>query len=381
MEAPTDVLGCSVAFVGLGAMGCGMAANLQAGMRRKKMSPLLVWNRTPAKAEQVAAETGAKAVGELTGLASANIVLSCLPSSKEVAAVAGTLGPLLARGSLWIDCTSGEPLATRAIAADLAEAGVAMVDCPVSGGPAGAASGQLTAMVGGDDAAVARATQLIALFAKKKIVRCGGLGCACAVKSVNNALNVSHLVLGAEGLIALAKFGVPPEVALNAINGSSGRSLQTEERLPKEVLSRKFVSAATVGLVCDPCRDADVTDRCCEQGYGFKLGLMLKDVTIALTDVLQPPADGAAAAEAEARGTKRKLEDAGDAEGGVAGGTGIVQSVRRLLTQAVAQEGYDADYSKAVRPLEKQAGVELHAGRASDNYEPPPYQAGATSAL
>ena len=355
MEAPTDVLGCSVAFVGLGAMGCGMAANLQAGMRRKKMSPLLVWNRTPAKAEQVAAETGAKAVGELAGLASANIVLSCLPSSKEVAAVAGTLGPLLARGSLWIDCTSGEPLATRSIAASLAEAGVSMVDCPVSGGPAGAASGQLTAMVGGDDAAVARATQLIALFAKKKIVRCGGLGCACAVKSVNNALNVSHLVLGAEGLIALAKFGVPPEVALNAINGSSGRSLQTEERLPKEVLSRKF-------------------------GYGFKLGLMLKDVTIALTDVLQPPADGAAAAEAEARGTKRKLEEAGEEEG-EAGGTGIVQSVRRLLTQAVAQEGYDADYSKAVRPLEKQAGVELHAGRASDNYEPPPYQASATNAL
>ena len=379
MEAPTDVLGCSVAFVGLGAMGCGMAANLQAGMRRKKMSPLLVWNRTPAKAEQVAAETGARAVGELTGLASANIVLSCLPSSKEVAAVAGTLGPLLARGSLWIDCTSGEPLATRSIAADLAEAGVAMVDCPVSGGPAGAASGQLTAMVGGDDAAVARATQLIALFAKKKIVRCGGLGCACAVKSVNNALNVSHLVLGAEGLIALAKFGVPPEVALNAINGSSGRSLQTEERLPKEVLSRNFVSPDQQRHKKTP--QLSDADRCCQQGYGFKLGLMLKDVTIALTDVLQPPADGAAAAEAEARGTKRKLEEAGDAEGGVAGGTGIVQSVRRLLTQAVAQEGYDADYSKAVRPLEKQAGVELHAGRASDNYEPPPYQASATNAL
>ena len=119
-------------------------------------------------------------------------------------------------------------------------------------------------------------------------------------------------------------------------------------------------------------------DRCCEQGYGFKLGLMLKDVTIALTDVLQPPADGAAAAEAEARGTKRKLEEAGEEEG-EAGGTGIVQSVRRLLTQAVAQEGYDADYSKAVRPLEKQAGVELRAGRASGNYEPPPYQATNTS--
>ena len=116
-------------------------------------------------------------------------------------------------------------------------------------------------------------------------------------------------------------------------------------------------------------------DGCCEQGYGFKLGLMLKDVTIALTDVLQPPAEGSAA---EARGTKRKLEEAGEEEG-QAGGTGIVQSVRRLLTQAVAQEGYDADYSKAVRPLEKQAGVELRAGRASGNYEPPPYQATNTS--
>lgn len=63
-----------------------------------------------------------------------------------------------------------------------------------------------------------------------------------------------------EGLLALAKFGVAPEVALRAINGSSGRSLQTQERLPQAVLTRNF-------------------------DYGFKLGLMLKDVDIALSDV------------------------------------------------------------------------------------------------
>lgn len=63
-----------------------------------------------------------------------------------------------------------------------------------------------------------------------------------------------------EGLLALANFGVAPDVALQAINGSSGRSLQTQERLPQAVLTRTF-------------------------DYGFKLGLMLKDVDIALSDV------------------------------------------------------------------------------------------------
>ena len=63
-----------------------------------------------------------------------------------------------------------------------------------------------------------------------------------------------------EGLLALANFGVAPDVALQAINGSSGRSLQTQERLPQAVLTRNF-------------------------DYGFKLGLMLKDVDIALSDV------------------------------------------------------------------------------------------------
>ena len=68
--------------------------------------------------------------------------------------MAATLGPQLARGSLWIDCTSGEPAATRALAEEvLRPAGVDLIDSPVSGGPAGAVSGQLTAMVGGSPAA------------------------------------------------------------------------------------------------------------------------------------------------------------------------------------------------------------------------------------
>ncbi|CAK9098963.1 unnamed protein product [Durusdinium trenchii] len=77
---------------------------------------------------------------------------------------------------------------------------------------------------------------------------------------VNNALNVTHLMLGAEGLLALQQLGVDPSVALEAINGSSGRSLQTEQRLPQD-MERKFLTRRF--------------------GYGFKLPLMAKDCRIA----------------------------------------------------------------------------------------------------
>lgn len=280
-----------VAFIGLGAMGEGMAANLHKGLVEQLGCPALtVWNRSFEKAERHAAAHGTVAVADLADVATADAIVSCLPTSAHVRDVAQTLSPVLKAGTLWIDCTSGEPIATRLIASEvLGPLDVSLVDCPVSGGPSGAASGQLTAMVGGEPEAVARATRLIALFAQKNIVPCGSLGCACAVKSVNNALNVSHLALvrsldscvpcsamcvadatawptiaaclqAGEGLLALAKFGVAPEVALRAINGSSGRSLQTQERLPHAVLTRSF-------------------------DYGFKLGLMLKDVDIALSDV------------------------------------------------------------------------------------------------
>ena len=141
-----------VGFIGLGAMGAGIASNLQRGLQQAPQPlRLKVWNRTAAKATAHAAATGSDAVAELTDLAGCTVIVSCLPTSKEVRAAAGALvpelrtRPLPAGGVLWIDCTSGEPVSTRAISTEiLAPAGVALVDCPVSGGPAGAASGQLT---------------------------------------------------------------------------------------------------------------------------------------------------------------------------------------------------------------------------------------------
>ena len=306
----------TVAFIGLGAMGWGIAANLAAAAARGDVaSPVTVWNRTSAKAERHAAAFGTRCARTLSDVSRADVIITCLPTSAEVAAIVAKMAPELKAGSLWIDCTSGDPNTTRETARALERVGVTMVDSPVSGGPDGAKTGELTAMVGGDANRVAH--PVISRFAKKKIVHCGPIGSGHAVKAVNNCLNAAHLIVGGEALIALAKWGVQPEIALNAINASSGRSLQTEVRLPEEVLSRKF-------------------------DYGFKLGLMLKDVRIAV--------DGLLSAEESCR------------EGS------ILPLVKRLLEKSTDEQGYDADYTHVVRTLELSAGIELHQGAATTEH-------------
>ena len=288
-------------------MGWGIAANLAAAAKDGKIaSPVLVWNRTTSKSEQHEARYGTCCAHTLSDVLQADVIITCLPTSTEVANVARELAPTMKSGSLWIDCTSGDPDSTKYISRMLKEAGVTMIDCPVSGGPDGAASGQLTAMVGGDTNDVAQS--VINIFAKKKIVRCGTVGAGHAVKAMNNCLNAAHLIVAGEALLALKKWGVQPEVALQAINASSGRSLQTEVRIPTEVLTRRF-------------------------DYGFKLGLMLKDVRIAV--------DGLAACQEDRRGNS------------------ILTAVKKMLEQSVTAQGYDVDYTCVLRTLELEAGCEL----------------------
>ena len=296
----------TVAFIGLGAMGWSIAARLAAAAVDEDTDvayPVLVWNRTRSKAEEHEAKFGTRCAHTLSELSQADFVISCLPTSFEVAAVVEELVPLLNKGSVWIDCTSGDPDVTKELARKLGVDGVTLVDCPVSGGPAGAKSGQLTAMVGGDVNNCAK--PIISLFAKKRIVDCGTVGAGHAVKAMNNCLNAVHLVVGGEALIALKRWGVSPEVALCAINASSGRSLQTEERIPKEVLSREF-------------------------DYGFKLGLMYKDVCIAVENL------GSSFDE-----------------------NSLLPLVKNMLKASVEEQGFDADYTRVVETLERKAGVQL----------------------
>ena len=291
-----------VAFLGLGAMGTHLARHLQEYSQEQLGQPALVWNRTPEKAQSHARAHGTRAVGSLADLKCCAILCLCLPTTADVKQVLKEVP--LQPNSLVIDCTSGDPEQTRELAAHLlSERGIRFVDAPVSGGPKGADAGTVTSMVGGDPADVAEASAVINAWSRK-LVHCGPVGAGDATKSINNVLNAAHLCLATEGMLALKQYGVAPETALEAINGGSGMSLQTQ-RLPDNVISRKF-------------------------SYGFALGLMKKDCTIAgnLIEQQTPSAT-------------------------------LIPRVVELLKEAEEMVGPAADYTQVAQLLETRAGLTL----------------------
>jgi 3-hydroxyisobutyrate dehydrogenase len=215
-------------------------------------STLTLWNRTASRAAALAADTGARhAATPAAAAAAATIVITCLPTSREVEALLDGPDGLLAgltAGSVLVDCTSGDPATSQRIAARLAAQGVAFLDAPVSGGVVGAERGALTVMVGGDATAVERARPVLQHFAKK-IVHVGPVGAGHALKAVNNALLAAHIWTLAEGLLALERAGVDAGVALDVINASSGRSNASENLFPERVLTRDFPRTFRLALL------------------------------------------------------------------------------------------------------------------------------------
>ncbi|MBB5232899.1 NAD(P)-dependent oxidoreductase [Deinococcus budaensis] len=235
----------TTAFLGLGAMGFPMAAHL-ARQARAAGGRALVWNRTQSRAEAHAREHGSERV-DLPGVAGADVIFSCLPTSAEVDEMLARLAGDLRPGTVWVDCTSGHPQAARRQAAALAERGVAFLDAPVSGGTSGAAAGTLTVMVGGDPQVLARVQPDLAFAGK--VVHVGEAGAGFAVKAVNNALLAANLWAAGEGLAALARAGVDLGAALDVINASSGRSNASENLIGSRVLTRAFPVTFQLGLL------------------------------------------------------------------------------------------------------------------------------------
>jgi 3-hydroxyisobutyrate dehydrogenase len=238
----------SVAFVGLGAIGRPMAACLA----KTPGITLAVWNRTAEKAAAFAGEHGARhALTPADAARGADVVITCLPVSADVESLldgdAGLLAAMSAT-SVLVDCTSGDPATSRRIAERLAEKSIGYLDAPVSGGVKGAESGTLTVMVGGNAALLERVRPTLDAFAKK-IVHCGEIGAGDAVKAVNQAMLAIHIWSLGEGLVALSKLGVKPEVALEVINASSGRSNASMNLFPERVIGRAFPRTFRVALL------------------------------------------------------------------------------------------------------------------------------------
>jgi 3-hydroxyisobutyrate dehydrogenase len=292
----------AVGFLGLGAIGAPMAAHLA------RRGELVVWNRTASRAAEFARRVGAHTADTPREVAGrVEVLITCLPTSREVESLLDAPDGLLAGlrpGTLFLDCTSGDPATSRRIAGRLAERGVAFADAPVSGGTNGAETGTLTIMVGSDDATFARARPVLEAFGSR-IEHVGPVGAGHAMKAVNNALLAVNILAVGEGLAALAKAGVAPRVAVDVLNQSSGRSFVSQSLVPERVLTGLWPRT-------------------------FRLALLDKDVGIA----------------------RELLRETG-VEAPVLDLTG------ELLSRARAALGEAADYLEAIRLIEDQAGVEL----------------------
>jgi 3-hydroxyisobutyrate dehydrogenase len=238
----------NTAFLGLGAIGRPMAMRIAgAGL------PLTVWNRTPERVDKFLADCpdAHRAATPADAARAADVIITCFSTSKDVQSILDGPDGILAgvrRGAAVIDCTSGDPGTSRAIAHALAAKGVDFLDAPVSGGTSGAEKGTLTVMVGGDAVVLERVRPVIECFAGK-IVHCGDIGAGDTVKAVNQAFLAIHLLAAAEGLATLKKEGVDPKLALEVINASSGRSNSSMNLIPERVLTRAFPRTFRLALL------------------------------------------------------------------------------------------------------------------------------------
>ncbi|RWE94377.1 MAG: NAD(P)-dependent oxidoreductase, partial [Mesorhizobium sp.] len=156
-----------IGFIGLGAMGSGMAANLLA-----KAWPLTVWAHRNQEAALKLVGAGARQAATPRALAEGcDIVLLCVTGSPQVEAVVKGPEGLAAAGKplLIVDCSTSNPSSTIALAAELAAQGVTLIDAPLARTPKEAAEGKLDVMVGGAAEAVARARPVLEAFAARVV--------------------------------------------------------------------------------------------------------------------------------------------------------------------------------------------------------------------
>lgn len=302
--------GMRIGFIGLGVMGAPMATHLaRAGHR------LTLLDADPQRAGSVAAGLGEAAQLAQTprevALAS-EIVITMLPDGEVVRqVVTGKDGLVhgMRPGSLLLDTSSCEPWLTEQTGQALAAVGARMVDAPVSGAQWGAVEGKLVFMVGGAPEDLARVRPLFDVMGQA-VFHVGPLGAGHAMKCINNCITAVTLANTAEGLVAGKRYGLDPKVMVDVMNASTAGSWITQTHFHQRVFNRAFD---------DP----------------FKLGLMLKDMGIALR----------LAQESE---TPAPL-------------WGLAQQLWRMADLAA---GPGASVSEMVRWIERQSSTELTPGAA-----------------
>lgn len=295
--------GKTVGFIGLGKMGARMASRLLSSGKN-----LIVFD-TDSEALSHLASEGASVATSLQEVAeNAEVVLASLPTPEVVKAVAIGPGGISAGSAVrvFIDLSTTGPKVSLEIHSELKRRGIASVDCPVSGGLAGAKSGGLTLMVSCDKSVFDDISPLLHLLGNPVFVS-SQPGSAQIMKLANNLLASCALAITAEAIVFGVKGGLDPSIMCEIFNQSSGRNTATLDKFPKSVLTGSF-------------------------DFGFSTGLAYKDVRLCLD-------------EAEAMGVP----------------TPVGSAVRSILSITQAQYGADSDWTNIVKPFEQWAGVEARS--------------------
>lgn len=231
--------GLKIGFIGLGVMGAPMAGHLlQAGH--------LLYVHTRGKMPQALVDGGATVCTNPRGVAErADIVFVMVPDTPDVEKVLFAeygVASGLARGKTVVDCSSIDPIATRAFAARIQELGCDYLDAPVSGGEVGAKAASLSIMVGGNEPAFERVLPLLQLMGKN-ITRVGNVGDGQVCKVANQIIVALNIAAVAEALVFASKAGADPAKVRQALMGgfASSRVLEVHgERMVKRTFAPGF---------------------------------------------------------------------------------------------------------------------------------------------
>lgn len=245
----------NIGFIGIGAMGAPMASRLiSAGYT------VWLFDSDPVRLRDFASGAGGNIAASPAALAEkADMIVTMLPNSAIVEAVlSGRDGVLKAirPGAVVVEMSSGVPVETIRLAALVAQAGGHLVDAPVSGGVPRAETGDLTIMLGGDEEQAGRVEPVLKHLGSA-LLRTGSVGSGHAMKALNNLVSAAGFLIGVEALVIGRKFGLDPSIMVDVLNASTGMNNSTQKKFKQYVLSREFNS-------------------------GFRLDLMVKDLTIAL---------------------------------------------------------------------------------------------------
>jgi len=231
-----------IGFVGLGMMGRPMVERLLAAGHT-----VHVHNRSRAAVDALA-ERGARPAASAAEVARrSEVVCTALPTPESVHDVYAEFATAAWSDQVFVDHSTVSPDMSRACAQRVALHGADYLDAPVSGGPAGASTGTLTVMIGGDHATFERTLPVLEAYGKN-IRLCGPVGAGQVVKLVNQLLVGVHTAAIAEAAVFGAALGADPTVLLELIGTSFGGSTMMQRNVPR-FIKRDFSPATPVRII------------------------------------------------------------------------------------------------------------------------------------